>query len=94
MNLILELFTSAEDKKSAKCKECGKMIKTLGGSTSDLHTHQKTIHKKMLLKRVGTDVETESGCDSNLPIDSQKAGPSSGKKKSRFLTILRKILYH
>lgn len=44
-------FLRDKSSTSAKCKGCCKIIKTLGGSTSGLHTHVKGVHNKNLLKR-------------------------------------------
>jgi hypothetical protein len=37
-------FLVAKDGKSAQCKRCSSVLKTLGGSTKGLHTHLSTKH--------------------------------------------------
>lgn len=65
---------------------CEKVIKILGGSTSGLlHTHQKTIHKKFVLKRISAVVETESGSDSNCDLSI-----GSSKKRDCYVAKLKK----
>lgn len=44
---VWHYFLRSEDKNLAKCKVClcEKIIKTVGGSTSGMKTHLRTIHK-------------------------------------------------
>lgn len=48
---IWQYFLKEKKGGHAKCKNCCKVIKTSGGSTSGLHTHMKTIHNINTLKR-------------------------------------------
>lgn len=50
-------FLKHKNGSSAKCKDlsCGKVIKTVGGSTSGLHCHLKAIHKINLVKKKSTE---------------------------------------
>ena len=41
-------FLKATDNLSAKCISCNKILKTLGGTTSGLHTHLKAAHSTVL----------------------------------------------
>lgn len=45
---------------SAQCKICNVIIKTVGGSTSGMHTHLQTKHKISIRKRPASDEATES----------------------------------
>lgn len=41
-------FLKAVDGKTAKCKQCNAVLKTLGGSTKGLHTHLMSKHNKKI----------------------------------------------
>lgn len=43
-------YLTAKDGKCAKCKKCGTVLKTLGGSTKGLHTHLSAKHGTKVLK--------------------------------------------
>lgn len=54
-------YLKSIDNKTAKCKKCGSILKTLGGSTKGLHTHLLTKHNLKV-----------HSADANLPSSSQK----------------------
>ena len=41
---IWTFYTPKEGENAANCNDCGKLLKTTGGSTRGLHVHLKTIH--------------------------------------------------
>lgn len=41
-------FLKAVDGRTAKCKQCNAVLKTLGGSTKGLHTHLMSKHNKKI----------------------------------------------
>lgn len=41
-------FLKAVDGRTAKCKQCNTVLKTLGGSTKGLHTHLMSKHNKKI----------------------------------------------
>ena len=51
---------------TAQCKQCSKILKTIGGSTKGLHTHLKTAHEIDSLKRntAQDDAETSKNVES------------------------------
>lgn len=55
-------YLTSKDGKSAKCKRCSAVLKTLGGSTKGLHTHLSTKH--------GTKIQKEFNLTA-LPCTSQ-----------------------
>ncbi|GLV44529.1 hypothetical protein CBL_12124 [Carabus blaptoides fortunei] len=63
-------YLKSIDNKTAKCKQCGSILKTLGVSTKGLHTHLLTKHNlKPPMKRTVTDyfiLEKESTLDLTL----------------------------
>lgn len=44
----------------ARCKTCSRIIKDFGKSTSELHTHLKPQHNIKLLKRKGSETNSNS----------------------------------
>ena len=66
----------------AKCKECSVIVKCEGGSTSGLHTHQRTKHNNNLLKR-SMEMATNAKCDEKANAHTVKLagkgpGPAGG----------------
>lgn len=64
-------FNKTECKNAGVCKKCAKKIKTIGGSTSGLHTHLRTSHDINLLKRGKDDNEMSAITTSNKPANTQ-----------------------
>lgn len=55
-NTVWQHFLRAKSKQLAKCKLCWQILKIPGGSTSPMHTHLRSIHKKVLIKRNNGEV--------------------------------------
>ena len=51
---------------TAQCKQCSKILKTIGGFTKGLHIHLKTAHEMDLLKRNAArdDAKTSNNAES------------------------------
>ena len=54
-------YLKSADNLAAKCKKCGVILKTLGGSTKGLHTHLSTKHNLKV-----------TSAEKNLPSSSQQ----------------------
>ncbi|KAL0850731.1 hypothetical protein ABMA28_006673 [Loxostege sticticalis] len=64
-------FLRARDKNSAKCKECNKILKCVGGSTSGLHKHLKNVHE-LRGEEHGKDLSNQLHQESGNPSTSRK----------------------
>lgn len=57
-------FLVAKDSKTAQCKYCPAILKTLGGSTKGLHTHLSTKHdKKVITVRLSSSTSQSGDCE-------------------------------
>jgi len=54
---VWHYYYISSDGKTAKCKECNKILKCEGGSTKGLHTHLHTIHKTKILSEKSAENE-------------------------------------
>lgn len=71
-------FFTSTDGKSAKCKKCSSILKTLGGSTKGLHTHLQTKHNTKFSKECASgSSNASSSSSSSLPVTL----PSSSTKR-------------
>ena len=60
-NHVWFYFLRDKENQQVKCKKCGKVLKSTGGSTTCFHTHLKTRHNIVLLKRkLATDSEAST----------------------------------
>lgn len=66
-------FLKSCNSSSAKCKSCGAVLKTLGGSTKGLHTHLSSIHKKKV-PTGATSTSTPKTASSSLSSNSKSKG--------------------
>jgi len=67
---------------SAQCKICNVIIKTVGGSTSGMHTHLQTKHKISIRKRPASDETTASTSVSACSTSSSSSSNSKVNKVS------------
>lgn len=73
-------FNRTAAKDVAVCKQCSKIIKAAGGSTSGLHNHLKSQHKINLLKRGKEKSEATSTSIQTVDVDSPSKMTSYLKK--------------
>ena len=62
-NGIWQYYLREKKGQRAQCKACSLVVKCEGGSTSGLHTHQRTKHAADLLKRPASATETSTNDD-------------------------------
>lgn len=68
---VWHYFLRAQDKLSAKCKKCQKILKCAGGSTSGLQKHLKNIHQISLsAEKENFANQTSVGANTTNPIPS------------------------
>lgn len=73
-------FNRTAAKDVAVCKQCSKIIKAAGRSTSGLHNHLKSQHKINLLKRGKEKSEATSTSIQTVDVDSPSKITSYLKK--------------
>ena len=79
---IWQHFLREKNGQSAQCKICTVIIKTVGGSTSGMHTHLQTKHKISIRKRQASDETTASTSVSACSTSSSSSSNSKVNKVS------------
>ena len=70
---IREYYLREKKGQCASCKKCRFTVQCAGGSTSGLHTHQRTKHGNSMLKHPTTETSTNSNISNNKVFMLRKA---------------------
>jgi hypothetical protein len=79
---IWQHFLREKMGQSLQCKICNVIIKTVGGSTSGMHTHLQTKHKISVRKRPASDEATAS-----TSVSACSSSSSSSSKVNKYVTM-------
>lgn len=73
-------FLRASDGQSAKCKICNKILKTVGGATTGLHTHMRAKHA------INVDLKESEDDNSTSALSMTDVTPGTSNQRKPILT--------